>query len=376
MPFPRPKLTVLRQQAMQDITASDLPNADGFLRRAALRVIAWVQAGLAHLHYGYLDWIAKQAVPYTATDEFLEAWAALAPTPVIRKAPTPAKCPVVTFAAIAGSLIPSGSIVYRTDNTQYTVDADARSTGSSITLSITAVLPGSAGDADQGTPLTLATAAEGVTSNSGVAGQPITGGSDLETDSSLRSRMLESYAAPPAGGDADDYVTWALEVSGVTRAWTAPNAMGGGTVSVYFMMDAANAQWNGFPQGTSGVAAQESRDVAATGDELAVANWIYPLRPVTALVYAVAPSPLPQPFTISGLSTTSASQRAQVSAALTALFLQKGNPLGAGGIEQSDVDAAISAVPGLPTFAVTFPSAWPIVPPFGSLFTLGSVTYS
>ena len=77
MPYPRQTLTALRASAMQDITASDLPNADGFLRRAVLRVIAWVLAGFAYLHDGYLDWISLQSTPFTATGEYMEGWAAL-----------------------------------------------------------------------------------------------------------------------------------------------------------------------------------------------------------------------------------------------------------------------------------------------------------
>ena len=91
---------------MQDITASDLPNADGFLRRAVLRVIAWVLAGFAYLHDGYLDWISLQSTPFTATGEYLEGWAALAPTPVLREAPTfasgPASWPGVVGTSVAG----------------------------------------------------------------------------------------------------------------------------------------------------------------------------------------------------------------------------------------------------------------------------------
>ena len=93
MPFPRNTLTALRAQAMQDITASDLPNADGFLRRAVLRVLAWAVAGMAYLHEGYLDWISLQSTPFTATGEYLEGWAAMAPTPVLREAPTFASGP-------------------------------------------------------------------------------------------------------------------------------------------------------------------------------------------------------------------------------------------------------------------------------------------
>ena len=56
------------------------------------------------------------------------------------------------------------------------------------------------------------------------------------------------------------------------------------------MMDVSEAAHGGFPQGTNGVAGAETRDTAATGDQLAVANYIYPLRPATALVYACAPA--------------------------------------------------------------------------------------
>ena len=38
-------------------------------------------------------------------------------------------------------------------------------------------------------------------------------------------------------GDNDDYVAWATEVPGVTRAWCSPNGMGAGTVVVRFVRD-------------------------------------------------------------------------------------------------------------------------------------------
>jgi uncharacterized phage protein gp47/JayE len=373
MPFPRPTLTNLRAQAMQDITASDLPNADGFMRRSVVRVLAWVQAGLAYLHYGYLDWIARQATPFTSTDEYLEAWAALAPTPVLREAPTYAGG-TAAWDGVAPSLLPAGTICSRADGFQYTTNADATvGSGGTVSVAVTATLAGSAGNADSGTPLTLAISVPGINPN-GSAAAPLTGGSDLEMDGPMRTRMLERYAAPPHGGNQSDYETWALQVPGVTRAWCAPG--GAGTVAVYFMMDVAEAANGGFPQGTNGVATAETRDTPATGDQLAVANYIYPLRPVTPIVYSVAPIAEPQNFTLFGLSSISTGQKAQVSAALSALFLQKDSPLGTTSLEQSDCSSAIASIGGLPSFAITSPSSWPITSSVGSLFTLGSVTYS
>ncbi|MFC7611718.1 baseplate J/gp47 family protein [Teichococcus aestuarii] len=104
--------------------------------------------------------------------------------------------------------------------------------------------------------------------------------------------MLDRFRAPPQGGAVADYETWARAVPGVTRAWIAPNGMGAGTVVVYAMLDDAQAGAGGFPQGADGVAAAETRATPATGDQLTIADALYPLRPATALVYVVAPTPI------------------------------------------------------------------------------------
>jgi len=374
MPFPRQTLTALRAQAMQDIVGSDLPNANGFLRRSVVRVLAWIQAGLAYLHYGYLDWISLQSTPFTATGEYLEGWAALAPTPVVREAPTYAGGPAA-WTGVAGTPLPAGTILSSNAGVQYTVVAtETVAAGLSVAATIVAVLPGSAGNTDSGTPLTLSTTIPGI-APLGYATGAVTGGTDLETDDSLRSRMLESYAAPPHGGDASDYVTWALEVPGVTRAWVPSPPLVPGAVSVFFMMDAAEAAFGGFPQGTNGAATLETRDAAATGDQLAVANFLFPLRPVTPIVYAVAPIAETQAFALQGLTGISTAQRTQVAAALAAMLTARDSPLANTSIEQSDVSAAVTAIGGLPSFAITVPSAWPITSTLGSLFVLGTVTY-
>ena len=374
MPYPRQTLTALRTLAMQDMTASDLPNADGFLRRAVLRVLAWVIAGMAYLHDGYLDWISLQSTPFTATGEYLEGWAALAPTPVLRQAPTFASGQA-TWGGAVNSPLPANTVCNRGDNVQYITGAAATvGSGGTVTVTVTALVAGVNGNSDSGTPLTFGTSIPGIGPN-GAASGPITGGADLELDASLHSRMEESYSAPPHGGNAADYITWTLQVPGVTRAWVPQVPLVPGAVTVFFMMDAAEAIHGGFPQGTNGVATLETRDTSAAGDQLAVANHLFPLRPVTPIVYAVAPQASVRAFTLAGLSGITVGQQAQVSAALTTLLLQKDSPLATTSIEQSDVVAAISAIGGLPSFAVTSPSSWPITSAVGYLFTLGTVTY-
>jgi uncharacterized phage protein gp47/JayE len=239
-------------------------------------------------------------------------------------------------------------------------------------VTVIAVVAGSNGNTDSGTPLTLGTVIAGIPSI-GAATAAITGGTDLELDGPLGTRMLESYGAPPHGGNSADYVTWSLQVPGVTRAWST-NSAGLGTVSVFFMMDAAESAYGGFPQGSNGVATLEVRDTPATGDQLNLANYLYPLRPVTPIVYAVAPQATTQAFTTAGLSGISGAQQTQVSAALAALLQQKDSPLANTSIEQSDCSDAITAIGGLPSFAITTPSSWPITSAAGHIFTLGTVT--
>ena len=365
MPFARPTLTQLRSQVLADIAASDLPGADSLLRRAVLRVLGVVQAGLAHLHFGYIDWISKEAVPFTADQEFLEAWAGL--VGVTRKAQTTAIGTAV-FTGTTGSLIPTGTTLARGDGGAYVTTADGTVAGGTVSVPVAATLAGNIGNADAGTLVALSSAVNGVLSQGTITA---TGGFPAETDDALRTRMLEQYAAPPHGGDVSDYLEWCEAVPGVTRAWVRPYGMGPGTVVVYTMFDGDIAT-GGFPIGTAGCATEEDRDITATGDLLTVANAIFPLQPVTALVYAQPPVPHPQDIVINDLRLPE-NGAALIRAALADVLLRKGSPLGAP-VYPSDFETAIAAVPGVGTFSLASPVV-PVTAPIGSLLTVGNVSY-
>jgi uncharacterized phage protein gp47/JayE len=246
-----------------------------------------------------------------------------------------------------------------------------------------ALTAGSAGNFDANVVFLISNPVEGVLAQSTASAQ--TGaGADQETDDNLRTRMLEAYAAPPQGGDRQDYIEWTLAVAGVTRAWVAPNLVGSGTVTVFFMMDTAEAAHDGFPQGTNGVATNETRDAAATGDQLTVANALYVEEPVTALVYANAPAGSATAFTVAdlGANNTTAMQAA-ITAALKDMFVRLGYVGGTAqpetgaawpAIEPDAWYAALEAIPGLSGFKVPVPSA-AIAASAGQLLTLGSITF-
>ena len=369
MPFPRPTLSEIIQQTYADVR-SNLPGADPLLRFSVLNILCKAVAGLAYGHYGYQDWIARQSQPYTATEENLEAWAGL--KGVIRVAAA-AAAGTVTFTGAAATVVPPGTRIVRGDGVEYTTDAEATvGGGGTITTAATAVEAGSAGNADTGTVFTLAAPIAGLVS-SATAATAFTGGTDVEDDDSLRTRMLAAYSAPPQGGSATDYVQWARAVAGVTRVWVTPNGMGVGTAVVRFMMDEVNDAFDGFPQGADGVAADEPRDTPATGDQLVVANYILGLQPVTALVYAVAPVANPIAFTITGTTGWSAELKAEVENAIAATLKEQGAP--GETVLLSYIEAAIAAVAGTAGFVITVPAANP-TQTAGQLPTKGTVTFA
>lgn len=370
MPFKRPTLTDLRNATAQDINSA-LPNADALLRYSNLGILGDVQAGMTHLMYGYLDWIALQGVPFTATDEYLEAWGSL--KNVYKKAATQATGTVV-FLGTNGVDIPTGTPITRSDGTEYASTADAVVVGGSATISVIANadasgLTGAFGNCVAGTQLSLGQSISGVTST-GVS-MIVTGGADLESEDDFRTRVLYAFQNPPQGGDELDYVEWALSVSGVTRAWCLGNQLGAGTVTVYVMMDNANAGNGGFPVGTSGVAALEKRAIPATGDLLTVADYIYPLRPITALVYIVSPATFAVNLSISGVT---AKNRAAVQAAMSSQLNQFADPRGSSVVLDKLWQAAANVSADL-DFIITNPSS-DITCPLGYLPVLGMITWS
>lgn len=379
MPWPRPTLTQLIDQAQQDVAASPA-GLSGFLRRAVMPILAIVQAGFAYLHYAYLDYIAKQSVPWTATDEDLFGWAALIGDYQEDATASSGTC---TFSGTANTPIPAETI-FTSGGLSFTSTASATvNSAGLVTVPITCTTTGAAGNLGVGVSMSLASPISGISTSSGVV-VSLTGGTDQETQAALRTRMLQDYAAPPQGGDLADYTSWAKKVSGVSRAWANPNGAGAGTVVVYVMLDQAESAHAGFPQGTNGGAASETRITAATGDQLAVANAIFITQPVTALVSVVAPVNTPVPFTITGLgSNNTAAMQIAIEAALTDMFLQQGN---AGGtlnpstmaawpaIDQSAWYEAIGAISGLTAFNIPTPAA-AISPTTGELFTLGACTF-
>jgi len=379
MPYERPSLTGLRSQAAADIAAG-LPGVNALLRYSNLGVLGDVNAALANGLYGYLDWIAKQSVPFTATDEYLEGWAAL--KSVTRTAAGYASGQVI-YNGTTGRTIAAGTSLSRTDGATFTVQDDVVLVGGLATVTVRADAPGTDGNTPVGTTLSITSAISGVNFQ-GTVSVAIEGGTAVQNDDDLRTRMIAAYSSPASGGSASDYVNWALAINGVTRAWPFPNIHGSGTVGVLFMMDDLRSSYGGFPQGTNGTAALETRAAHATGDQLMVANALYSDQPVTALVHAMAPTPNTIGLTIAGLgSSPSTSLRTAIAKAISEALQQAAAPGGVTALD--DINSAIRSVSGTSGFVVTAVTASAgtvsptpagnITSSAGALPVLGTISY-
>lgn len=368
MAYKRKTLTELVRQILQNITSS-LPESDSLLRFSNLNVLGTAQAGMVHQQYGYLDYIALQATPYTATDEYLAAWGAL--RAVYQKAATQATGPV-TFNAGAGADIPAGTKIVRSDGKQYTAVSYELGAGT-ITVTIQTVadpdgISGADGNCDAGTQFILGQSISGVTSN-GISGL-ITGGADLETEADFKARVIAAYQTTPQGGAKNDYEVWAKQVSIVSRAWCVPLIYGPPTVGVYFLVEPTTANPYGLPQGTNGVASDEWRGTAATGDQLIVADYIYPRRPVTALIHLLSPTIETIDMNIEGVRPI---DRTAVTVSLHEAFLNNSAP--GKKVVLAGLWAAINKVDGTDDFKIITPND-DIPVAASSIAVLGNITWS
>lgn len=379
MPFKRQTLSELRDQN-RAFLQSQLESTGQLLRFANLKVIADMDAGMAWLHYAYMDYIAKQSTPFTATDEALAGWMALKNK--YRKPATAAKSTNAQAKGTPDFILPAGTILNRADGYQYTVDAeikiDSSGTGAG---SVTAVLPdikadvtggGANGNAEAGTTLTLDTNIAGIENQVSLL-SAATGGADIEDEEDFRARGLLAFQNPPQGGSDADYKSWALDVPGVTRVWVKRRLNGAGTVGIYIMCDENGT--GGFPVGTDGISQLESWGaVKATGDQLSVADYIYPLQADTAIVFVCSPVKKIINLQISGLSAASSTTVSDIKTALINLFFDVANPDGSGKVLLSELNGAIGGVSGTSGYILDTPGA-NIPFDVGEIPVLGTVSF-
>lgn len=292
------------------------------LRRMDEDVRAKVYAGALHTVYGYIDYLAMNMLPDLCDESWLYRHAAMKRCP--RKDAVAASGFMRWDGVTNGLMVSAGSVIQRDDLVQYLAQADATSAGGVLRVPIACSVTGTTGNMDDGEALSLVTPVNGLPS--GGMADTIAGGFDIEDLEVWRARVLERYYWTPQGGADGDYVVWAKEVPGVTRAWTYRHWMGTGTVGV---MIASSDLINPI---------LDDATVAATQAH------IEPLAPVAGSdLYVFKGTPKTVDYTID-LNPDTPEIRAAVEAELRSFLLRDGYPEGT--LELSRTNEAISIAAG------------------------------
>jgi uncharacterized phage protein gp47/JayE len=351
--FVRPTLSTLISQARVDIE-TNMTGADAHLRRSTEAALARACAGLAHGNYGNLVWLAKQLIPDTADDSWLVRWASIYG---FTKVPATNAKLTIGITGTNSTVCPISTQWATNDGLIFKQDADVTIAAGVAAPTITAAATGTTYNLDVGSTVTLVTPVTGIDST-GTVTVVGTVAVDLETSASLLERLLYSLRNPSRGGGPGDYVTWAREYAGCTRAWELARFQGVGTVALWYVADASSPI---IPADVTGMQA-----------------WIDSKAPLTAEATVLAPTGADVNFAIQlspgGVGADTAAIRAAVVANLTDLIYQKQTPLGMT-LYLIQLQEAIASAVGVTNYLLTSP-AGDLTYVVGGMPIMGAVTFS
>lgn len=333
MSFARPTLSEIIARIESDI---ETRLATGkLLASSFLAIFARAFAGAVHLLYGYVSWAILQLFPDTATDEFMTRWAGIWG---VQRNPATFATGNVQFSGVNGSIIPEGTRLKRSDGSFFLTESSATITAGIALVPVKAIDAGTAGNTPATAAMQVVNSLSGVSTNAMVGPAGINGGLDSESNDSLRQRLLDRIQQPAHGGALFDYVKWAKEVTGVTRAWATSNEFGLGTVGLTFVMD---GEANIIPDSNKVAEVQAYIDSPYR-------------RPATAELVTYAPTPVPLDFEIQ-ITPDTADVRVNVEASLRDLLIRTAEP--GGTILLSKIREAVSVAAGENDNEVILPAA-------------------
>lgn len=297
-------------------------NAPDALRRADAKVAARALSGAAYELYGFQNWIARQSNPATCDEAMLLNWADWR----LEEGQTPAvsAAGVAQVEGASGALVDAGQLYQSKDGRRYVVVDAVTLVDGRARLKVVAEDMGTVGNIEGGS-LTAVTPVLGVNSTAVIDPDGIVGGTEQESIEALRARVQAAFKNPSKVGSGADFVAWALEVPGVTRAWPLPRWMGPGTFGLSFVRD------------------NDPNLIPTEAQVAEVQSYLDQKRPVTSEVYALAPEPLPIHFSLS-VKPDSTALRVAVEQSLRVLIDDEGGP--GKTLLTTHVHAAISNTPG------------------------------
>lgn len=199
------------------------------LRRNDPEVYGRVIAGATHVLLGYIENMAKNILPDQADEDWLIRHGNM--KRCYRKEPTSATGYVRFDDVDDGIVITKDQKIRRqVDQCMYTVTQTTTSANNVLRVPVICDELGKKGNCDDGTSMSLITPMTGLSSI--CYADSIEAGTDIEDLESFRKRVIDRWYYTPQSGADQDYVQWAKEVPGVTRAWCHRHWAGTGSVGV------------------------------------------------------------------------------------------------------------------------------------------------
>lgn len=227
MSYTPPKLTELIKRARDDF------NAVG-VRSLLIDAIAMAHAGQTNGLYEFLGWISRQIVPHIADDEilllFCQFWG------IQRKMPNKSRGQLM-LTVRGDTTITAGTQWQASSGLIIECNQSKLLSSGTATVEVVAINEGAESNVNGGVEFELISPVANVESKAVLSETGMTGGADIENINSLRARLLFRVQYPPSGGNKWDYIRWARECAGVTRAWCIPAPLYCNYVTVVFVLD-------------------------------------------------------------------------------------------------------------------------------------------
>ncbi len=233
MSYKRPSLKELIETIEKDFYAR-FNNESRPAMFSVIKILARVIAGACYLLYGNIEWIMKQMFPDRADEIYFERWAKA--YNVQRKKAEYSRGTAI-FTGENGAKIPIYSKIQTQNNFVFQTIKETEIKNKKAEVEIFAMQTGKSGNFKPGILLSLISPISSIDSNVILGNEGTFSGADLENLENWRERFLFRLRNPPCAGNQADYVNWALEVPGVTRAWCYPNFPEKGTVGITFVRD-------------------------------------------------------------------------------------------------------------------------------------------
>ncbi len=361
-------LATLATQARGFFTQS-IPGAIVRLWANTFTVIGKVLSLLDFEHELRRQWLFQQLFASTAEYQWLTRHGfelGLVPDPG-----TAANGTITVPWSGAVDIVPAGTQFGRADGATYSTLAATRASGTSVALIVMADDVGAEYNVHAGDTLAIieTNAVPIGLGGSGsvaatVSAAGIAGGVDPEALETFRARVLYRKRNPPQGGSASDYTEWAGQALATVKN-VYVDSFANDSRSVWLCFTVTD-QPNGIPS-----AAEVATVQAYVSDPVR--------RPITARVFATAPTEVDVPIAIQNFAPDTDDTRAAVAAEIAALqidVIQPATPSSPYTLYVEEIETAINRATGVANFTLVSPAADITYSTGGQFPVLQAPTYS